>query len=141
MKEIFDIEKLQEIDICSDIAVICPFEDTNIRIESSSSVEGIDPYFKLFLGNNIYYPYDDNMKMCRISMIHPEYIIGIGSDLVLTQHQILLMNELFKKENQFDHSKNNWEYLIFCYKQNMKNQYGFVNIPDDLSIPDYFQLH
>lgn len=141
MKEIFDTCKLEEVDIASDIVTIRPFQNTMIRIESSSNNESTEPYFKLFLGENIYYPYDNNLKMCRISMMSPKYIIGIGSDLNLTEDQIKLLIDLFKEKNEYDSSKTNWEYLIYCYKSNMHNQSGYMDIPEDLPIPNYLKLN
>ena len=90
---------------------------------------------------------EDNHKFCRLSMMEPKYIGAEGEDLILSKEDIDKIISILTSNNYIRPEFNtNWDYMI--YHMNWEHQWdeeadmdcGWVNLPADLPIPDYYKL-
>ena len=88
----------------------------------------------------------DTHKFCRISMMEPKYIGAEGEDLILSKEDIDILMNILTSNNYRNYINTSWDYII--YHNNKEHdcdsdcdmECGWVPIPEDLPIPDYYKL-
>lgn len=109
--------------------IVCPSECTIPSIK----------VFNKFIGG---YHYVSNVKMCRISLLEPKYIYGVGSDWVLSDDEkIELMRVLNETITTWDGKvMTTWEAILNEHNNDIAEMIYQNFVPEDLPIPDYTKL-
>lgn len=140
-KEVFDKDLIEYSDSCSPIYWS---ENNTMRIDSCLSYANTtDPYFRVYKGYKCSIFYNSNLsKLCRISMMKPEYIDGVGSDMILSEYEIEELIEILESKSSLfpDDNITNWQGIIKSYNNDVYKQDPLVPLPLDLPMPDYRQL-
>lgn len=133
-------DDLKEVDIFESPVYIS--EDKKIRIDSCVNLSNSEPYFKLFKGDNCLLNniYNETVNMCRISMINPIYINGVGSNFKLDKDDISKLIRILTSKNQYNNKISNWEYMIISYNNDVDGVDCIDKLPNDINIPNYIEL-